>query len=215
MSDTSTQVRTENLNDQSTATDQSASANPPVDAQQPMRQNQSPSIKTVKMSTLNLDEKPKSKTIKKTGNPMTPKQRRIFLTLAVVAILAGSATGYGVYRLRAKSVDDSPTATQQVAGDIVNNGDVFGIKDDQTFKDSAEGYLEAGGVDGEGSHSLLREGGESQTVYLTSSITDLDKLVGMKVKVWGETFKGQKAGWLMDVGRVQVIDKDAEPPVAE
>jgi hypothetical protein len=96
---------------------------------------------------------------------------------------------------------------------VVNNGDVFGIKDDQTFKDSAEGYLSAGGLNGEGSHSLLREGGPSQTVYLTSSITDLDKLVGMQVKVWGETFKGQKAGWLMDVGRVQVIDTEAEAPV--
>jgi hypothetical protein len=102
-----------------------------------------------------------------------------------------------------------------VAGDVINNGDVFGIKDDQTFKDSAEGYLAAGGADGEGSHSLLREGGVSQTVYLTSSITDLDKLVGMQVKVWGETFKGQKAGWLMDVGRVQVIATEAEAPVEE
>jgi hypothetical protein len=35
----------------------------------------------------------------------------------------------------------------------------------------------------------------------------------MQVKVWGETFKGQKAGWLMDVGRVQVIDTEAEAPV--
>ena len=37
----------------------------------------------------------------------------------------------------------------------------------------------------------------------------------MKVKVWGETFKGQTAGWLMDVGRVQVVELDAEPPVEE
>ena len=29
--------------------------------------------------------------------------------------------------------------------------DVFGVKDDQTFKDSAEGYLAAGEADGEGS----------------------------------------------------------------
>jgi hypothetical protein len=34
----------------------------------------------------------------------------------------------------------------------------------------------------------------------------------MNVKVWGETFKGQKAGWLMDVGRVKVMEVNAQPP---
>ncbi len=68
------------------------------------------------------------------------------------------------------------------------------------------GTLEKGGIDGEGTHKLIREGGESQTAYLTSSIIDLDPLVGKKVQVWGETFKGQKAGWLMDVGRVKVLE---------
>ena len=144
---------------------------------------------------------------------MTKQQQKIVMMLGAVAVIAGIGTGFGGFKLKQKtSGNGSPTATQQVAGDVVNNGDVFGVKDDQTFKDSAEGYLEAGGVDGEGSHHLLREGGPSQTVYLTSSITDLDKLVGMQVKVWGETFKGQKAGWLMDVGRIQVIEKAAQPP---
>ena len=57
----------------------------------------------------------------------------------------------------------------------------------------------------EGSHVLLRPGGASQTVHLTSSVTDLEKFVGMQVRVWGETFRGRSAGWLMDVGRVEVI----------
>jgi hypothetical protein len=30
--------------------------------------------------------------------------------------------------------------------------------------------------------------------------------VGKKVQVWGETFKGQKAGWLMDVGRIKALE---------
>jgi hypothetical protein len=94
-------------------------------------------------------------------------------------------------------------------------GDVFGVQDEKTFKDSAEGYLEIGGLDGEGSHKLLRPGGDSQTVYLTSSVTDLDKFDGMSVKVWGETFKGQKAGWLMDVGRVQIVSPQGEKPTEE
>jgi hypothetical protein len=34
----------------------------------------------------------------------------------------------------------------------------------------------------------------------------------MEVKIWGETFKGQQAGWLMDVGRVEVIEVEGEQP---
>jgi hypothetical protein len=84
---------------------------------------------------------------------------------------------------------------------------VVGVEDTETFKDTAEGKLEKGGLNGEGSHHLVRPGGESQTVYLTSSIVDLDKFVGSKVKIWGETFAAQKAGWLMDVGRLEVLNK--------
>jgi len=66
--------------------------------------------------------------------------------------------------------------------------------------------IEKNGFDGEGTHKLLREGGESQTAYLTSSVLDLDLFVGHKVEIWGETFAAQKAGWLLDVGAVKVLD---------
>ncbi len=66
--------------------------------------------------------------------------------------------------------------------------------------------MEKGGLEGEGSHKLIRPGGDDQTVYLTSSIVDLDKFAGHKVKVWGETFSSQKAGWLMDVGKLKVLE---------
>lgn len=82
---------------------------------------------------------------------------------------------------------------------------VYGSENEEIFKDVAEGKLEKGGIDGEGSHKLIRPGGKSQTVYLTSSVIDLDKFVGKKVKVWGETFAAEKAGWLMDVGRLKVL----------
>ena len=42
-----------------------------------------------------------------------------------------------------------------------------------------------------------------KTLYLTSSTVDLSVYIG-KVKVWGQTFTGQKAGWLMDVGLVEI-----------
>lgn len=198
-------IRTQNLDEETTA-------QPLVDEVRPVGDNQSSSSSTIEMKTLDLKTKEKKS--------MNGKQTKMLVTgIALVAIIAGLGTGYGAFKLKMKSATDnggsSPQADLQVAGDVINVGDVFGVKDDKTFKDSAEGYIEIGGIDGEGSHSLLREGGVSQTVYLTSSITDLDKLAGMKVKIWGETFKGQKAGWLMDVGRVQIIEVDATPPVEE
>ncbi|MFZ1549532.1 MAG: hypothetical protein WAT44_03660, partial [Microgenomates group bacterium] len=72
------------------------------------------------------------------------------------------------------------------------------------FPDAAMGILKEGGIDGEGSYHLERPGGKSQNVYLTSSIVDLAKFVGKKIKVQGETFSGQTAGWLMDVGYVEL-----------
>ena len=140
----------------------------------------------------------------------------MFIVLSILVLLGGSATGIGLSKLNAKEQaaknGESGAPLQQVATGNIKNGDVFGSPEEKDFKDSAEGYLELGGLDGEGSHRLLRDGGPSQTVYLTSSSTDLDKFQGMKVKVWGETFKGQKAGWLMDVGRVKVIEVNAQPP---
>ncbi len=89
---------------------------------------------------------------------------------------------------------------------IVKTDKVVGSTDTKTFRDSAEGVLEKGGLNGEGSHHLTRPGGESQTVYLTSSVIDLDQYTGKKVKVWGETFSAQKVGWLMDVGKIEVLN---------
>lgn len=85
-------------------------------------------------------------------------------------------------------------------------GREIGLKDEKTFRDKAEGVLEEGGIEGEGTHHLVRSGGPSQHVYLTSSVVDLDEFVGEKVEVWGETFKAEKAGWLMDVGRIKVLE---------
>lgn len=146
------------------------------------------------------------------------RQNSFLSILAAVAVVGGIATGFGAYQLQGSGNNATPGvknsgSIQQVAEEgAVANGDVFGVQDTSTFKDSAEGYLEIGGLDGEGSHKLLRPGGASQTVYLTSSVTDLDVFDGMEVKIWGETFKGQKAGWLMDVGRVEVVKTSGTAP---
>jgi hypothetical protein len=148
-------------------------------------------------------------------NSMKPIFPKLAIIFSIVAVIAGVATGYGGYKLKSKSggLLPSPSDLQRVAQEgQIKAGDVFGVKDEKTFKDSAEGYLEIGGVNGEGSHKLVRPGGVSQTVYLTSSITDLDKFAQMDVKIWGETFKGQSAGWLMDVGRIEIVNPEGQIP---
>ncbi len=127
--------------------------------------------------------------------------------LVAIFILLGIATGYGLNLV----FPSAPSFTNTTSG--TNNlkvGDVVGVKDDKAFKDTTEGVVEKGGLNGEGSHKLVRPGGPSQTVYLTSSVVDLDEFVGTKVEVKGETFAAQKAGWLMDVGRVKVLELNAK-----
>ncbi len=150
-----------------------------------------------------------------TETDVMKKSQKKFLVFACIAVLLGVVTGFSGYQLTAQT--DSSSAEKDlpvVVEGKIKAGDVFG-SNDETFKDTATGYLETGGFDGEGSHKLLREGGESQTVYLTSSVTDLSEFEGMEIEVWGETFQGQSVGWLMDVGRVKVVDTDAEAPSEE
>ena len=89
---------------------------------------------------------------------------------------------------------------------FINTGKVVGTTDSKTFRDSAEGTIEKDGIEGEGTHKLIREEGPSQTAYLTSSLINLDDYVGKKVKVYGETFAAEKVSWLMDVGKIELLE---------
>ena len=142
------------------------------------------------------------------SSPSTSIKQKELLIVGLF-VLAGIASGYALSQFFPKSSPDttlSPASQANISN--VKPGDIFGVESD-AFSDTADGILEKGGINGEGSHKLIRPGGESQTVYLTSSVVDLDELVGHKVTVWGETFDAQKAGWLMDVGRVKVLELNA------
>jgi hypothetical protein len=187
----------------------------PTSPSQPMATPQTQPVMPSKPYATSYQQNPNMSSPQMNQKGSMKKVSGLFIALCLVAIIGGGATGAGIYKLNAKGTNGGSfegQPIQTVAGDKINNGQIFGSPNENDFKDSAEGYLEIGGLDGEGSHKLLREGGPSQTVYLTSSVTDLDKFKGMHVKVWGETFKGQKVGWLMDVGRVQVIETKAQPP---
>lgn len=157
-------------------------------------------------------------TLKKEGT----SNMKLFAGLAVVVILLGIGTGYAGAVLTAPASSGTEVAvtqegseegTQAEAGtQVAKVGQVVGAKDASSFKDSAEGVLLPGGIGSEGSHHIARPGGVSQNVYLTSSVMDLKTFENHKVKVSGETFKAQKAGWLMDVGRLEVVQLNAELP---
>lgn len=117
---------------------------------------------------------------------------------AAIIILAGILSGYFLSQSNKFAGSGIPGMTESKK--------VVGSTDTKAFPDSTEGTLEEGGINGEGTHKLIRPGGESQTVYLTSSVVDLDQFIGKKVKVWGETLAAQKAGWFMDVGRVEIME---------
>lgn len=128
--------------------------------------------------------------------------KNLLIVLVVVAIF-GVGSGYLLAYKGGKV--GSPTITKNTSGSVAK-GTVEGSDDLKTFKDPAEGTLKEGGIEGEGQFHLVRPGGESQYVYLTSSIIDLSRYTDRKVKVWGQTQKAEKAGWLMDVGRVEVLE---------
>ena len=143
------------------------------------------------------------------------KKTKIAPILIIVGIIAGLGTGFYVAKQKLLLASG---ATSLSSGTLALNsstnvkvGDTFGSADEKTFRDQAEGILMAGGIDGEGSHHIERGANKSQWVYVTSSVVDLDLLVGDKVMVWGETNQGKKAGWLMDVGKLKVLELNAAP----
>ncbi len=123
------------------------------------------------------------------------------ILIVVVVVAAGIFSGL-VFSSRAKSASQAASSALQ---DDKNLPPEVQKSFNQTFKDQAEGVIEKNDQDkyAQGTHKLIRPGGESQTAYLTSSVLDLDKYVGKKVKVFGETFGSSQVGWLMDVGKVE------------
>ena len=153
------------------------------------------------LKPLNLSGNAKPPFAKATGGKEKFPAKMILVTLVIIALGVGS--GYGLFRWKGAPGGGVKKLKTQVTGTAAV-GETYGVEDPKAFTDSAEGELAKGGIDGEGSHHLVRPGGDSQNVYLTSSIIDLDQFVGRKVKIWGQTFQAQKAGWLMDVGRLEV-----------
>ncbi|MEK7497854.1 MAG: hypothetical protein AAB656_02960 [Patescibacteria group bacterium] len=139
--------------------------------------------------------------ILKRFTPTAGRNNKAFLIgISVIVVLIGIGSGY-LFSGKKLSFQSLPT----VPGSKTNTMEA-GIVDEKTFKDTATGILREGGVKGEGTHHLERDGGDSQNVYLTSTVIDLQSFVGKKVQAWGQTISGKNAGWLMDVGKVKVVE---------
>lgn len=121
---------------------------------------------------------------------------KLVIGIFVVLVILGIGTGY----LLSRKFSTSTSSSNSMA--IPDGKKSVGVSDTGTFKDSATGTIEAGGLAGEGTHKLLRDNRPDQTVYIISSVVDLDQFVGKKVTVWGQTMAAKKVPWLMDVGRV-------------
>lgn len=127
----------------------------------------------------------------------TQSPKRMILGTLGLAIFLGIFTGY-ILSTKNASTGASPL----IAGDAKS-----AQVDSRTFKDFAEGTIQVKPQDssgyGEGTHFLIRD--KAVPVALTSSVVDLSQFEGKKVKVYGETQKALKEGWLMDVGKVEEI----------
>lgn len=173
---------------------------------------------TVENNPITSDQKIQTNLVNKNNYSTNSMPKNQLIVLSLMFLLAaglGAYTGAWVKASKTSGSMENPSLAgiqADVPEEGVKVGDIYGSADEKGFKDSATGVLDKGGFNGEGTHKLLRVGGDSQTVYLTSSVIDLDQLVGHQVTIWGETFKGQKVSWLMDVGRAKVEVLNAPMP---
>jgi hypothetical protein len=162
---------------------------------------------------INQETDEKKGLVKPMESKSTKNDKLRMTLMSLVVVTLGLLSGYGLSRAMGGRVETKSFG--EVADAELAVGDVIGSENEKIFSDEVEGVIVKGGIEGEGSHHLLRPGGDSQTVYMTSSVLDLDKFVDHRVKVWGETFDAQKAGWLMDAGRIEVLELNAEKPFEE
>lgn len=145
-----------------------------------------------------------------------PNSKKVFIPLLLIAVSAGIASGFWLSRLFPSSGSSSAPLfvsgeSQPISPDKITSrqqisvGAVYGIKNGN-FKDTATGVIKSGGINGEGTHTLDRPGGDAQNAALTSSVLDLDLFVDRRVEVRGETNASLKSGWFMDVGSIKVLE---------
>ena len=139
--------------------------------------------------------------VRKIENSSPLKKNLVLGIVSIAVVLAGIGAGYLMSGVGKNSLGNSNSTNK-----IVVSEKEAGIADESKFSTTTDGVLEEGGIAGEGNYHLVRGSGPSQYAYLTSSSVDLNPFVGKKVQIWGETMSGKKAGWLIDVGKIKVME---------
>jgi len=135
--------------------------------------------------------------------PQANKQKIINLVILIAIVLTAIFSSKQVVKILVSSSNSLPDVSY--SDKTVSMGaKELGQKNIKLCPDTAEGILKSGGIEGEGTHHLVRKGGEDQYVYLTSSTIDLSQVVNKKVKVWGKTYTAKTAGWLMDACYLEI-----------
>ncbi len=140
--------------------------------------------------------------------PATPQNLKKALPLVLILFLS-VASGFILSRLTPSTPGSSSSNPIPFTNGAVNKEDivpgvVYGDQN-KNYNDSATGLLKSGSVNGEGTHFLEREGGETQKVTLTSSSIDLDLFVDKMVEIKGQTNSSTKAGWFVDVFTIKQL----------
>lgn len=145
-----------------------------------------------------------------TNKPKFPK------SLIAIVVVLGLTSGFWLSRLMPLSSNSDNTSNQTTKNEATSTDQISGSEQlkpgvsygnsSAIFSDSAQGVVTAGNINGVGTHILVRDGGDSQRVSLTSSTVDLDLFIDKKVVVKGQTNDSQKTGWLLDVGNIKIVD---------
>ncbi len=137
--------------------------------------------------------------------PKTKNNTLMVVVVSLLVVIAGVATGWALSNTPSASTSSSPEGN--IAPGAEESATEAGIMDESEFeKEAPIGILTTGSIEGEGTHYLERDAGESKRVYLTSTVLDLQSFEGKKVQVWGNTVASQNAPWLLDVGKIKVIE---------
>ncbi len=158
-------------------------------------------IQTQSTNTVPTAGQPISQPLVKKIPQSNSKKNTLFLILgAFIVVVLGIATGWFMSGMGKSTGSSSEVATVTQSGEVVEAGNA------SEEDDTAEGVLNEGGIEGEGTHFLDRDAGPDKMVYLTSTAVDLQSFVGKKVQVWGKTLASDNAPWLMDVGKIKALE---------
>ena len=193
------------------STSSSADAQPADKPAEAAKQSEpaSPLIQPLEVNPEVAEEVVKSEQADQAATAYSKKTALSWWLVVIVVILVGIASGWPLANYWVKTqVYQASVQARGGQTDKANQPAAVteaGINDPKLFADTAEGKLQANDTEiDEGTHVLIRPGGPSQTVYLTSSAVDLSQFEGREVMVRGRTLASQKAGWFMEVGYVKL-----------